>query len=95
MHGVCICLAGQPALIPFRLEGAEGINSLFEYKLILQTPDTLNFMGGTGSNFDLDSFVDLELSCYVELEGQGTFAAGLPGGCGAANQGAGVREIPG
>ncbi len=88
-------LAGQPALIPLRLEGTEGINSLFEYKLTLQTPDALNFMGGTGSNFDLDSFVGLELTCYVELEGQGSFAVGLPGGGGAANQGAGVREISG
>ncbi len=88
-------LAGQPALIPLRLEGSEGINSLFEYKLILQTPDALNFMGGTGSNFDLDSFVGLELSCYVELEGQGSFAVGRPGVGGAANQGAGVREISG
>lgn len=88
-------LAGQPALIPLRLEGSEGINSLFEYKLILQTPDALNFMGGTGSNFDLDSFVGLELTCYVELEGQGSFAPGIPGGGGAANRGAGVREISG
>ncbi len=88
-------LAGQPALIPLKLEGTEGINSLFEYQLTLQTPDALNFMAGTGSNFDLDSFVGLELTCDVELEGQGSFAPGIPGGSGAANRGAGVREISG
>ena len=88
-------LAGQPALIPLKLEGSEGVNSLFEYRLTLQTPDALNFMGGAGSNFDLDAFVGLELTCSVELEGHGAFVAGLPGGSGASNQGAGVREISG
>ena len=88
-------LAGQPALVPLKLEGVEGINRLFEYKLILQTPDALNYMGGTASNFDLTSWVGLELTCFMELEGQGSFVVGLPGGSGAANQGAGVREISG
>jgi type VI secretion system secreted protein VgrG len=88
-------VAGQPALVPLKLEGTEGINSLFDYRLTLQTPDAFNFQASAGSNFDLDAFVGLELTCYVELEGQGSFAAGLPGGGGAANQGAGVREISG
>ena len=88
-------VAGQPALVPIKLEGSEGINSLFEYRLILRSPDALNFMPGSGSNFDLNAFVGLELTCYVELEGQGSFAPGIPGGGGAANQGAGVREISG
>lgn len=87
-------LAGQPALVPVKLEGVEGINSLFEYKLILQTPDALNFMGGEASNFDVESWIGLELSCFVELEGQGSFTPGQPGGA-AANQGAGTREISG
>ena len=52
-------------------------------------------MGGTGSNSDLDAFVGLELTCYVELEGQGSFAPGIVGAGGAANRGAGVREISG
>ena len=87
-------IAGQPALVPLKLEGAEGINSLFEYRLTLQTPDALMFQAVTGANFDLDAIVVLELTCCVELEGHGQFAAGLPGG-GAANLGAGVREISG
>ena len=92
-------LAGTPALVPLKLEGSEGINSLFEYRLTLQTPDAMNFMGGQASNFDLDAFVGLELTCYVELEGHGSFTPGQMGinggGAGAANQGAGVREISG
>ena len=88
-------LAGQPALVPIKLEGSEGINSLFEYRLTLQTPDALMFQAKAGSNFDLDAFVGLELTCHVELEGHGAFVPGLPGGSGAANQGAGVREISG
>jgi type VI secretion system secreted protein VgrG len=40
-------LAGKPALVPLKLQGFEGINSLFEYKLTLQTPDALNYMGRT------------------------------------------------
>ena len=88
-------LAGTPALVPLKLEGVEGINSLFEYKLTLQTPDALNFMGSDGSNFDLASFIGLELTCSIELEGLGHFVPGLPGGSGSSNQGAGVREING
>ncbi len=88
-------VAGQAALVPLKLEGTDGINSLFEYRLTLQTPDAYNFRASEGSNFDLESFVGLELTCYVELEGQGSFAPGLPGGGGTANQGAGVREISG
>ena len=86
-------VGGQAALVPLKLDGTEGINSLFEYRLTLQTPDAYNFKASEGSNFDLESFVGLELTCYVELEGQGSFAPGMPGGGGAANQGAGVREI--
>ncbi len=88
-------VAGQPALVPLKLEGREGINRLFEYRLTLQTPDALNFMAGSASNFDLHGFVGLELTCCIELEGHGLFVPGLPGGAGLANQGAGVREISG
>ncbi len=88
-------LAGQPALVPLKLEGTEGINALFEYRLTLQTPDAQNFVAGQAANFELDAFIGLELTCSIELEGQGSFAPGLPGVAGLANQGAGVREITG
>lgn len=32
---------GAPALVPSRLEGHEGVNGLFEYELLLRTPDAL------------------------------------------------------
>jgi len=87
-------VAGQPALVPLKLEGTESVNSLFCYTLTLQTPDALNFTG-TGSNFNLDGFIGLELTCRIELEGHGSFVQGMVGGMGSANQGAGVREISG
>jgi type VI secretion system secreted protein VgrG len=87
-------IAGEPALVPLKLQGREGINSLFEYRLILQAPDAYDFRAGEGSNFDLDAFVGRELTCAIELEGHGSFVPGVPGGLGA-NQGAGEREISG
>ena len=87
-------VAGAPALVPLKLQGREGVNNLFEYRLILQTPDAYNFKAGEGANFDLDAFIGLELTCGIELEGHGSFLPGMPGGVGA-NQGAGEREISG
>ena len=87
-------VAGAPALVPLKLQGREGVNNLFEYRLILQTPDAYNFKAGEGANFDLDAFIGLELTCGIELEGHGSFVPGMPGGMGA-NQGAGEREISG
>ncbi|RZA30700.1 MAG: hypothetical protein EOP02_00605, partial [Proteobacteria bacterium] len=43
-------LAGAPALVPLKLQGHEGINGLFEYRLVLQTPDAYNFRAGEGAN---------------------------------------------
>ncbi len=61
-------VGGQPALVPLKIEGTESVNSLFCYTLTLQTPDALSFTG-TGSNFNLDAFIGLELTCSIELEG--------------------------
>ena len=88
-------VVGAGSLVPLKLEGVEGINQLFEYKLILQTPDALNFVGGAGSNYPLQDLVGHELCCQIELEGHGQFVAGLAGTSGMSNKGAGVREISG
>jgi type VI secretion system secreted protein VgrG len=90
-------VGGRPALVPLKLSGFEAINALFEYRLTLQTPDALAALGSAplGANFVLADMVGRELSCFIELEGHGRFIPGLPGGSGAANQGAGVREICG
>jgi uncharacterized protein involved in type VI secretion and phage assembly len=53
-------VSGAPALVPLKLQGREGINSLFHYTLALQTPDALQF-SGIGSNFRLDDFIGREI----------------------------------
>jgi type VI secretion system secreted protein VgrG len=88
-------VVGAGVLVPLKLEGSEGINQLFDYKLVLQTPDALNFVGGAAANYALQDLVGHELTCQIELEGHGSFVAGLAGLTGMSNQGAGVREISG
>jgi type VI secretion system secreted protein VgrG len=82
-------LNGAGWLEPLKLEGEEGINTLFEYRLVLQGPD-----GGGGGALELDRFIGRELTCCIELEGHGRFLPGVPGGS-PAQRGAGVREISG
>lgn len=84
-----------PDLVPTRLSGREGINSLFEYRLVLATPDSLNPYAADASNFSLDAFIGEELTVGIELEGSGTFIAGSAGGRSHGNFGAGTREISG
>lgn len=85
---------GQPALLPVRLEGREGVNRLFEYRLLLKTPDSRSFSPSLAANFKLNEFVGRELTVHIELEGSGTY---LPGAIGPATDavGAGTREITG
>ena len=56
---------GRPALEPVRLSGREGLNSLFEYELLLKTPDALNLGASQAADFDLDRFIGLEISCLL------------------------------
>lgn len=53
---------GAPALEPVRLAGREGVNSLFEYELLLKTPDALNLVAAEAADFDLDAFIGREIS---------------------------------
>jgi type VI secretion system secreted protein VgrG len=73
---------GRPALEPVHLSGREGVNSLFEYELLLQTPDSLTTGAVDPADWNLASFIGREISCRIELDGSG------PDGYGA-----GVREI--
>ncbi|RZL92979.1 MAG: type VI secretion system tip protein VgrG, partial [Variovorax sp.] len=84
--------AGRPVLEPVRLAGREGVNSLFEYELLLKTPDSLNSDASGGVDFNLDGFVGREIGCRIQLDGAGEF---IPGAVGAAvdHLGAGVRQI--
>ncbi|MDM0011040.1 type VI secretion system tip protein TssI/VgrG [Variovorax sp. J22P168] len=83
---------GAPALEPVRLSGREGLNRLFEYELLLQTPDTLNLGASAAADFNLDDFIGREISCTIALDGSGRF---IPGVVGASvdHIGAGTREI--
>ena len=83
---------GHPALVPVRLSGREGINGLFEYELLLKTPDALNLGASGAMDFDLDAFIGRELGCVIELDGSGEF---LPGAVGHSTDrvGAGTREL--
>jgi type VI secretion system secreted protein VgrG len=85
-------LNGAGWLEPLKLEGEEGINTLFEYRLVLQGPGGGG--GGGGGALELDRFIGRELTCCIELEGHGRFLPGVPGGS-PAQRGAGVREISG
>ena len=74
---------GRPALEPVRLSGREGLNHLFEYELLLKTPDALNLGASGATDFDLDAFIGREISCLIELDGAGEY---LPGAVGASVQ---------
>ncbi|WP_304304707.1 type VI secretion system Vgr family protein [Pseudacidovorax intermedius] len=86
--------AGTPLLQPVRLSGHEGVNALFAYELLLQTPDALapGALADACADIDLDALIGREIHCEIDLDGAGTF---LPGGVGDAvdHLGAGVREI--
>ena len=85
-------ILGRPALEPVHLSGHEGLNSLFEYGLLLKTPDALNLGASSAMDFDLDSFIGREITCSIQLDGAGQF---LPGVAGQSIDriGAGVRQI--
>ena len=59
---------GRPALEPVRLSGRECINALFEYELLLKTPDSLNLGASGAANFNLDDFIGREIHCLIELD---------------------------
>src|SRR4029450_3274248 len=83
---------GRPALEPTRLSGREGLNSLFEYELLLKTPDDLNLGASGAADWNLDDFIGREITCSIQLDGSGEF---IPGAVGASVDriGAGTRQI--
>ncbi|HUD31880.1 MAG TPA: type VI secretion system tip protein TssI/VgrG, partial [Variovorax sp.] len=83
---------GRPALDPVRLRGHESVNSLFEYELLLKTPETLDLGASGAMDFDLDAFIGREISCTIQLDGMGTFIPGSVG-LGTDGVGAGTRQI--
>ncbi|WP_288404768.1 type VI secretion system Vgr family protein, partial [uncultured Pseudomonas sp.] len=86
--------AGEPLLYPVRLCGHEGVNTLFCYELLLQTPDALNpgTLAEACANLDLDALIGREICCEIELDGSGYFVPGLAGEP-VDHLGAGIRQI--
>jgi type VI secretion system secreted protein VgrG len=85
---------GRPALLPVRLEGSDCMNSLFEYRLLLKTPDDRDFSPYLSANFKLNEFVGREVTVHIELEGSGVDVPGVEGPA-TSGIGAGTREITG
>ena len=88
-------LFGKDVLEPLKLSGYEGINSMFEYRLILQTSEAAKHTGLQGNLLQLNRFTGHEICCAIELDGHGSFVPGMPGTSGLANRGAGTRYIGG
>ncbi|MEB0083785.1 type VI secretion system tip protein TssI/VgrG [Glaciimonas sp. Gout2] len=85
----------QPALVPISLSGTEGMNALFDYTVVLMTPESLIHLSEDIGNVNLDDFIGRELTIMIALDGSGgffdsAFADNLLG-----NIGAGTREISG
>ncbi|ADQ85204.1 type VI secretion system Vgr family protein [Methylovorus sp. MP688] len=77
-------------LEPVRLEGREGINTLFDYQLTVRSR-----LGEVGSDLDFGPLMGQVLTCGISLEGHGQFLPGALGDLGMANQGAGTRYVSG
>lgn len=88
-------ILGEPALVAVSLIGTEGVDSLFDYQVILKTPDSLNHLISETTNFNTAAWLGEEMSVQIQLEGSGKFVAGQLGMRGMGNVGSGVREING
>jgi type VI secretion system secreted protein VgrG len=83
---------GRPIMEPVRLSGSEGVNSLFDYELLMKTPDSLNLGASAAADLNIDDFIGKEISCRIQLDGMSSF---MPGKTGLAvdHVGEGTREI--
>ncbi|HUD34393.1 MAG TPA: phage late control D family protein, partial [Variovorax sp.] len=75
---------GLPLLSPIRLEGVEAVNSLFEYRLLLKTPDSRAFSPSIAADLKLNEAVGREITVHLELDSGGMAGIDLA-----------VREISG
>ncbi|MFM0738149.1 type VI secretion system tip protein TssI/VgrG [Paraburkholderia xenovorans] len=84
---------GEPSLELTGISGEETLSEIYTYTLACRTPR--DSPAADAANLDLKSMVGKELTVTIQLEGMGTFVAGIEGGAGTANIGAGTREISG
>jgi uncharacterized protein involved in type VI secretion and phage assembly len=74
------------------VQAAKASTSLFEYELVLKTPDALNLGASGAMDFDLDGFIGREITCSDPARWRGPVCAGrrtVP----VDHVGAGVRQI--
>ncbi|MFG6449820.1 type VI secretion system tip protein VgrG, partial [Roseateles sp. BYS180W] len=73
-------LLGAAALLPRRLHGHESLGQLYRYTVELATPDNPLVSELMAANVPFKELVGKEVSLQLELEGRGSFVAGLLGG---------------
>ncbi|KVG62228.1 type VI secretion system tip protein TssI/VgrG [Burkholderia pseudomultivorans] len=77
------------------MRGTEQLSTPYTYELWLTTPDDPRLPADMLANLDLEAMLGKELTVTIQLDGMGSFVAGMAGHAGAANRGAGTREISG
>jgi type VI secretion system secreted protein VgrG len=93
LSGAVLQSEDVPPLEALSLEGEEAINALYEYRLVVQTPERP--AGMPPWTLDRQRLQGHEITVHLELEGAGTFIPGAVGNGGRAGVGAGTREISG
>lgn len=88
--------AGQPILVPMRIRGKEALGKLYEYTLRLKTLNLPTLpVYAARERIEPEKLIGTEIVISIEFDGNGTFEAGVAGGAGLGNFGAGKREIVG
>ncbi|WP_175015132.1 type VI secretion system Vgr family protein, partial [Burkholderia lata] len=77
------------------IQGTEQLSTLYAYELWLTTPADPLLPVDLLANLDLKAMLGKELTVTIQLDGMGSFVAGMAGQVGAAHLGAGAREISG
>lgn len=84
-----------PMLHLSAMRGTEQLSTPYTYELWLTTPADPQLPAEILANLDLKAMLGKELTVTIQLDGMGSFVAGMAGQAGAANRGAGTREISG
>jgi hypothetical protein len=80
---------GEPALQLSAIGGRESLSEIYTYTLDCLTPLSLPMPEQWAANLDLKAMIGKELTVTVQLDGMGSFVAGMRGMSGAANIGQG------
>jgi type VI secretion system secreted protein VgrG len=84
----------MPLFTVSRLSGTEKLGRLYDYTVELATIDTPGlYVSQAQKLVQIDQLVGTEVTVRIAIEGSGTYVAGMTGGAGAANLGAGIREL--